>query len=101
MSAWTYGAHFFKFHLKRRLGNGQHSSFRVKFYQFKAVPYGFKNSLSAFIRALEKVLGDDEFNSNLVMYLVGLVRLSALLNIYNRDARVEVDSDACREEIDV
>jgi len=35
------------------------------------------------------------------MYLVGLVRLSALHNIYNRDARVEGDSDACREEIDV
>ena len=44
---------------------------------------------------------DDGINSNLVMYLVGLVRLSALHNIYNRDARLEVDSDACREEIDV
>ena len=29
------------------------SSFKVV-YQFKTVPYGFKNSLSAFIRALEK-----------------------------------------------
>ena len=27
-------------------------------YQFTTVPYGFKNSLVAFIRALEKVLGD-------------------------------------------
>jgi hypothetical protein len=35
------------------------------------------------------------------MYLDGLVRLLALHNIYNRDARVEVDSDARREEIDV
>jgi len=50
---------------------------------------------------LEKVLGDDEINSNLVMYLVGLVRLLALHNIYNRDARIEVDSVACREEVEV
>ena len=35
------------------------------------------------------------------MYLVGLVRLLALHKIYNRDASVEEDSDACREEIDV
>jgi hypothetical protein len=34
--------------------------FQGKVYQFKTVPYGFKNSLSAFIRALEKVLGDEE-----------------------------------------
>jgi len=27
-------------------------------YQYKVVPYGFKNSLSAFIRALDMVLGD-------------------------------------------
>jgi len=27
-------------------------------YQYKVVPYGFKNSLSAFIRALDKILGD-------------------------------------------
>jgi hypothetical protein len=35
------------------------------------------------------------------MYLDGLVRLLTLLNIYNRDPRVEVDSDERREEIDV
>jgi len=35
------------------------------------------------------------------MYLVGLVCLLALHKIYNRDARVEVDSDACREEAEV
>jgi len=29
--------------------------FQSKVYQFKTVPYGFKNSISAFIRALEKV----------------------------------------------
>jgi len=33
--------------------------FQSKVYQFKTVPYGFKNRLSAFIRALERVLGDD------------------------------------------
>jgi hypothetical protein len=33
--------------------------FQTRVYQYMSVPYGFKNSLSAFIRALEKVLGDD------------------------------------------
>ena len=47
--------------------------FQRKVYQFKTVPYGFKNSLSAFIRALEKVLGDDEINNNFVMYLDNLL----------------------------
>jgi hypothetical protein len=41
--------------------------FQGKVYQFKADLYGLKNSLSAIIRALEKVLGDDEVNNNLVM----------------------------------
>jgi hypothetical protein len=40
--------------------------FQSKVYHFKAVPYGFKNSLSVFIRALEKVLEDDEINNNLL-----------------------------------
>jgi hypothetical protein len=35
-----------------------------KVYQFKAVPYGLKNSLSAIVRALEKVLRDDKSNNN-------------------------------------
>ena len=43
--------------------------FQSKVYQFKTVADGFKNSLSAFIRALEKVLEDDEINNNLVMYV--------------------------------
>ena len=47
--------------------------FQSKVYQFKTVPYGFKNSLSAFIRALEQVLGDDEIKNNLVTYLDDLV----------------------------
>jgi hypothetical protein len=40
---------------------------------FKTVPYGFKNSLAAFIRALEKVLGDCDLNNNLVLYLRDLL----------------------------
>jgi hypothetical protein len=28
-------------------------------YQFKRVPYGFKNSLAAFVRALKLTLGND------------------------------------------
>jgi hypothetical protein len=47
--------------------------FQGKVYQFKTVPYGFKNSLSAFIRALEKVLGDNEINKNLVIYVDDLI----------------------------
>jgi hypothetical protein len=42
-------------------------------YQFKTVPYGFKNGLSVFIKALEKDLGDDEINNNLVMYVDDLI----------------------------
>jgi len=38
-------------------------------YQYKVVPYGFKNSLSAFIRALDKVLGDGLADS-VVTYVV-------------------------------
>jgi hypothetical protein len=47
----------------------QWTAFQVQgnIYSFKAVPYGLKNSLSAIIRALEQVLGDDEINNNLVM----------------------------------
>jgi len=47
--------------------------FQSKVYKFKTVAYGFKKSLSAFIRALEKVLGDDLINNNLVMYLDDLL----------------------------
>jgi hypothetical protein len=70
--------------------------FQSKVYQFKTVQYGFKNSLSAFIRALEKVLGDEEINNSLVMYLGDLVHSSTFLNIYNCDATLE-----CKEEVDV
>jgi hypothetical protein len=32
-------------------------NFENQVYQFTRVPYGYKNSLSAFIKALQKVLG--------------------------------------------
>ena len=47
--------------------------FESSVYQFTTVPYGFKNSLAAFIRALEKVLGDCGLNNNLVMYVGDLL----------------------------
>jgi len=74
--------------------------FQSKVYQFKTVPYGFKNSLSAFIRAMEKVLGDDEVNNNLVMYLDDLVHSSTFSENVQGDARIG-ESDACKEEVDV
>jgi hypothetical protein len=42
-------------------------------HQFKTVPYDFKNSLAAFIKALEKVLEDCDLNNNLVLYVIGLL----------------------------
>jgi hypothetical protein len=47
--------------------------FESNVYQFTAVPYGFKNSLTAFITALEKVLADSVLNNNLVMYVNDLL----------------------------
>ena len=47
--------------------------FEGNVYQFTTVPYGFKNSLAAFIRALEKVLGDCGLSNNLVMYVDDLL----------------------------
>jgi hypothetical protein len=47
--------------------------FESNVYQFTTVPYGFKNSLAAFIRALEKVLGNSGLNNNLVMYVDDLI----------------------------
>jgi hypothetical protein len=45
--------------------------FRSRVYQFMSVPYGFKNSLLAFIRALETVLGDDVVNDHVITYIRG------------------------------
>ena len=41
-------------------------------YQYRVVPYGFKNSLSAFIRDLDKVLGDG-LADNVVTYVEDVV----------------------------
>jgi hypothetical protein len=44
--------------------------FQSRVYQFTSVPHGFKNSLSAFIRALEKVLSDDVLNDHVITYFL-------------------------------
>jgi len=41
-------------------------NFENHVYQFTRVPYGYKNSISAFIRALQKVLGDKK---NVITYV--------------------------------
>jgi len=62
-------------------------------------PYGSKNSLSTFAGAFETVLGDDEINNNLVMYLDNLlVHSSTFSENLQRDARIG-ESDACKEEV--
>jgi hypothetical protein len=45
-------------------------NFENQVYQFTRVPYGYKNSLSAFIRALQKVLGDEK---NVITYVDDIV----------------------------
>jgi hypothetical protein len=45
-------------------------NFKNKVYQFARIPYGYKNSLSAFVRALQKVLGDEK---NVIMYVDDIV----------------------------
>jgi len=45
-------------------------NFENQDYQFTGVPYGYKNSLSAFIRALQKVLGD---KNNTITYVDDIV----------------------------
>ena len=47
--------------------------FQGKVYQFQSVPFGTKNSQAAFIRAIEKVFGDDEINNHVVMYVDDLL----------------------------
>jgi hypothetical protein len=47
--------------------------FQSKVYHFTSTPYGFKNSLSAFIRALDQVLGDDDVSNHVVMYVDDLL----------------------------
>jgi hypothetical protein len=50
--------------------------FQSRVYRFTSVPYGFKNSLSAFIRALETVLGDDVVNDHVITYVDNLIHSS-------------------------
>jgi len=44
--------------------------FQSRVYQFTSVPHGLKNSLSAFIRALETALGDDVVNDCVIISLI-------------------------------
>ena len=53
--------------------------FQSRVYQFTSVPYGFKNSLSAFVRALEVVLGDDIVNDHVITYMDDLLIHSSSL----------------------
>jgi len=69
---------FLKFPLKKTSRQWTAFHFHSKVYQFKAVPCGFENSLSANIRALGKFTRDDKINNNLVIYLDDLVHLLAL-----------------------
>jgi hypothetical protein len=46
--------------------------FDTTVYQFKRVPYGFKNSLSAFVRALKLALGKDTESYVTTCYLYPL-----------------------------
>ena len=53
--------------------------FQSRVYLFTSVPYGFKNCLSAFIRALEAVLGDDVVNDHVITYVDDLLIHSSSL----------------------
>ena len=53
--------------------------FQSRVYQFTSVKYGFKNSLSAFIRALQTVLGDDVVNDHVITYVDDLLIHSSSL----------------------
>jgi len=53
--------------------------FQSRVYQFTSVPYGFKNSLSAFVRALEVDLGDDVVNDHVITYVDDLLIHSSSL----------------------
>jgi hypothetical protein len=53
--------------------------FQSRVYQFASVSYGFKNSLSAFIGALETVLGDDVVKDRVITYVDDLIIHSSSL----------------------
>jgi hypothetical protein len=60
---------FWQIPLKESSRKWRAFQFQSKVYQFTCVPYEFKNSLSAFIRSLDTVLGDDAIHDNVVMYV--------------------------------
>ena len=64
---------FLQIPLKRNSRKWTAFQFQSKVYHFKTVPFGYKNSQAAFIRALEKVYGGDKINDHLVMYVVDLL----------------------------
>jgi len=51
--------------------------FQSRAYQFTSVAYGVNNSLLAFIRALETVLGDDVVNDHVITYVDDLLIYSS------------------------
>jgi len=53
-------------------------NFENQVYQFSRVPYGYKNSLSAFIRVLLKVLGGEK---NVITYVDDIVFTAAISTI--------------------
>jgi hypothetical protein len=65
--------------------------FQGNFYQFTSNPYGYKNSLAAFIRALEKLLRLDELTNHVVTYVDVLLIHSATFSdhLYHIDRVLE------------
>jgi len=63
---------FLQVPLHRSFGKWTSFQFGNQVYQYMVVPYGFKNSVSAFIRALDKVLGDG-LADNVVTYVDDVV----------------------------
>jgi hypothetical protein len=61
---------FLQYHRLNLPESGRLSISKNQVYQFTRVPYGYKNSLSAFIRALQKVLGDEK---NVITYVDDIV----------------------------
>ena len=47
---------------------GTRHSYSIQLYQYKRVPYGFRNSLPAFVRAIKLALGGSNLE-NVVTYV--------------------------------
>ena len=69
---------FIQLHLEQSSMQSTAFGFENNVHQFKADPYGFKTSLVAFIRALEKFWGDCDLNNNLVLYVDNLLIYSSI-----------------------